>query len=145
MALVDLTSQCSVVFTSLSTGSVWSVPQQRQQKKGDRMQLLCSLSTDFDNGTVTKNKQKKPPSIFGLVLLKWLHVTFSFYWFQRLLWTKEVVTKARTVVKIFGSPCQAGRTRHNADNVCIWFGSEWKRDNAFICDEEISYKPVVWQ
>ncbi len=42
--------------------------------------------------------------------------------------TKEaVVTQASTVVKIFASVCQVGRTRHNTSKACICFESEWKR------------------
>ncbi len=35
-----------------------------------------------------------------------------------------VVTQASTVVMIFASSCQAGRTQHNTDNMCFYFGSE---------------------
>ncbi len=48
---------------------------------------------------------------------------------------KAVVTQVPTVVKIFASICQAGRTRRNSGNTCICLGSEWKRDHTMDRDE----------
>ncbi len=87
--------------------------------------FLCIISLheddDFDSGPVFASAEIKSQ---WLILQSDYEELPVFVDSRSLLWTKAVVTQVPTVVKIFGSVCQAGRTRYNTGDTCICFGSK---------------------